>query len=274
MVNSWSFMLKLKETTAMKKLAFLFIALVAIVSLSACRIEKVDNNEPQKTYALNLSDFNSIENQSYCDIHYTQSDTFKVVLKASQRWHDTHTVFVRNGRLFIQENKQQKPKGITVLHINSGSQGAELWVSAPSLTGVTIGGSGDFYAQTDITGNSLQMSIAGSGNFDLKNVAVTNDFTYTVTGSGDFDAANIQAKNVLLRITGSGNIKSKLTKVEDTNFTIAGSGDGTLTFDHCGSASVGIAGNGSASLAGTLQSVDKQVSGSGNIDTSKLQLGK
>ena len=77
----------------MKKLAFLFIAIVTIVSLSACRIEKVsEKNEPKKTFTLNLHDFNSISNQSNCNIFFTQSDTFKVVLKAPQHWYDTHTI--------------------------------------------------------------------------------------------------------------------------------------------------------------------------------------
>ena len=47
----------------MKKLAFLFIALVTILSISACRIEKTDvSNEPAKSYTLNLRDFQSIKN--------------------------------------------------------------------------------------------------------------------------------------------------------------------------------------------------------------------
>ena len=52
----------------MKKLAFMFIALVAILSVSACRIEKVNNSdEPAKSYTLNLRDFQTIKNYSNCD---------------------------------------------------------------------------------------------------------------------------------------------------------------------------------------------------------------
>ena len=61
----------------MKKLAFMFIALMAILSVSACRIEKVDNsNQPRKSYVLNLRDFQSIKNYTSCDIHFTQSNTY------------------------------------------------------------------------------------------------------------------------------------------------------------------------------------------------------
>ena len=113
----------------MKKLAFMFIALVAILSVSACRIEKVNNNdEPTKSYTLNLRDFQSIKNYSNCDIHFTQSDTYKVVLKATPRWYASHTVTANRGELVITQKEEKKQKGITVLHFNTTGDGAELWI--------------------------------------------------------------------------------------------------------------------------------------------------
>lgn len=259
----------------MKKLAFLFIALVALISVSACRIEKINNsNEPAKSYTLNLRDFQSIKNYTGCDIHFTQSNTYKVVLKAPQQWHDTHSITVSNGSLVINEKQEKKQKGITVLHINSGSQYAELWISAPSLAAVSIAGSGDFYAESNITGKGLELSIAGSGDSKLKNVTLTGDFYYIIAGSGNIETGTIQARNASFSISGSGDIESKLAKVKTTKLTIAGSGDGTLAFDHCGYANISISGSGDVNLSGTLQSLDKSVSGAGDIDTDRLTLGK
>ena len=59
-----------------------------------------------------------------------------------------------------------------------------------------------------------------------------------------------------------------------TKLTIAGSSDGTLDFDHCGYANISISGSGDVCLSGTLHSLDQSVSGAGDIDTKKLQLGK
>ncbi len=259
----------------MKKLAFMFIALVAILSVSACRIEKVNNSdEPAKSYTLNLRDFQSIKNFSNCDIHFTQSNTYKVVLKATPQWYDAHTITANNGELVITEKEEKKQKGITVLKFNYISSGAELWISAPNISSVAMGGSGDFYAESDISGQHFHLSIAGSGDSRLKNIRLTDDFSYSVSGSGDVETGIILAKNASFSISGSGDIKSKLTNVENTKLTIAGSGDGSLSFDQCGSAVIGIAGSGDINLSGTLQSLDKRVSGSGDINTSKLQLGK
>lgn len=257
----------------MKKLAFLFIALTTLLSLSACRIEKINNDESLHTQKLNLSGFQTIGNYANCDIHFTQSPTYSVTLKATQQWLDDYSVIVRKGELVVRKERK-KQKGITVLKINNVNTRAELWISAPTLTGVTMGGGGDFIAESDITGSGLELSVAGSGDAELKNVALTGDFSYTVAGSGDLKAAGIQAKNASLGISGSGDIQCRLTKVGYTELTIAGSGDGDLSFDQCGMARVGISGSGDITLSGTLQSLDKRVSGSGDIDTSKLQLAK
>ena len=167
----------------MKKLAFMFIALMAILSVSACRIEKVDNsNQPRKSYVLNLRDFQSIKNYTSCDIHFTQSNTYKVVLKATPRWYATHTITSSHGELVITQKEERKQKGITVLHINTNEDDAELWISAPSLDAVTTAGSGDFHAESDLTGQHLTLSTAGSGDSDLKNVTLSGNFTYSVAG--------------------------------------------------------------------------------------------
>ncbi len=259
----------------MKKTTILLLVFIATLSLSACRIEKINNNkEPEKTWKLDLRNFSAIRNSTGCDIHFTQSDTFKVTLKATQQWRDTHNISVEDGNvLSIYELSQRKKKGITILRINN-EYGAELWISAPSLTNVETYGSGDFTTDRDINGESLNISTAGSGDTSLKGVSLSKNFTYRLSGSGDLITGTIQANKVDYSIAGSGDINSKLNHVNDTRLAIAGSGDADLTFSGCEHATVSISGSGDIKLSGQLKTLDKQVSGSGDIYTSKLQLGK
>lgn len=258
----------------MKKLSLLFIAVLAVLSITSCRIEKVSDKEPTKSYTINIKDFQRIKNYTGCDIHFTQSPTYRAVLKATPRWYASHSITVGQGDLVIIQREEKKQKGITVLKFNHSSDDAELWVSAPSLSEVVTAGSGDFYAETDITGRALEVSIAGSGDSHLRSVTLSEAFTYIVAGSGDLEAGTIQAGSASFSISGSGDVESKLAKVKTTKLTIAGSGDGILDFDHCGHAVISIAGSGDIKLAGTLQSLDQNISGSGDIDTAKLKLGK
>lgn len=257
----------------MKKLALLFIAVVAVVTLSACRVEKIDNDQARKSYTLKLRDFNSIMNYSSCDIHYTQSNTYKVVLKASPHWYETHSVTVNNGQLVIGDRPERKQPGITVLRSHSENQTPELWVSAPTLTRLTAAGSGDFYAETDITGQSLELTVAGSGDSRLKKVSLSDGFVYKVAGSGDIVTGSVQARTVSFRISGSGDVKSRLFRVENTELFISGSGDGDLSFDECVRANVSVSGSGDISLSGNLQSLNKRASGAGEVNTSNLKVG-
>ena len=260
----------------MKKAIYLFlVAFITIVSMSACRIEKVyDSKKPAKTYHLNLTGFNSLQNASNCDIHFVQSDTFKVTLKATQGWYDRHSVGVEDGVLTIKTDKYKSEKGVTVLSVNTYDDQAEMWVSAPSLTDVSLSGSGDFTIDSDLVGESLGIIRMGSGDTKTKNVTLTGGFMYFVSGSGDAQIGTIKAKDAKFSITGSGEIKSGLAGVANTELTISGSGDASLKFTGCDNADLTVTGSGGVTLSGQLKTLNKQVSGSGDVETSGLSLGK
>ncbi len=258
-----------------KALHLIILAVVTIVSMSACRIEKVyDSKKPAKTYHLNLTGFSSLHNASNCDIHFVQSDTFKVTLKATQGWYDRHSVGVEKGVLTIKSDKYKGEKGVTVLSVNTYDDQAEMWVSAPSLTDVSLAGSGDFTIDSDLVGESLGIIRMGSGDTKTKNVTLTDGFLYHVSGSGDAQIGTIKAKDAKFSITGSGEIKSGLAGVANTELTISGSGDASLKFAGCDNADVTVTGSGDVTLSGQLKTLNKQVSGSGDVETSGLSLGK
>lgn len=257
-----------------KALFFLLVAVLTITSMSACRIEKAyDNKQQAKTYNLNLKGFTSLNNASNCDIHFTQSDTYKVTLKATPAWYDHHSLKVENGVLTIKSDKYKGHEGVTVLFINDG-QRAEMWISAPSLDEVSLSGSGDLSFDSDFSGKGLSIIRTGSGNTSANNVSLTGDFKYSVSGSGDADMGSIKAKSASFSVFGSGDVKSGLADVANTELTISGSGDADLNFSNCGNADVSVTGSGDVTLSGELQTLGKHVSGSGDVDTSRLRLGK
>lgn len=169
----------------MKKAIYLFlVAVVTIASMSACRIEKVyDSKSPAQTYHLNLTGFNSLHNATNCDIHFIQSDTFKVTLKATPGWYERHSISVEDGALKVKSDKYKGMKGVTVLSINTNDDQAEMWVSAPSLNDVSLSGSGDFTIDNDFRGKTLGIIRMGSGDTKTKNVTLTDEFMYHVSGS-------------------------------------------------------------------------------------------
>ncbi len=259
----------------MKKTIALFFALITILSMSACRIEKVsDSKQPAQTYHLNIRNFAAISNSTNCDVHFTQSSTYSVTLKATKRWYENHDINVSNGVLTLSEKSQEREKGVTVVSLVNSDGGAELWVSGPNLSAAQMYGSGDFKLESDLRGESLEIDIAGSGDTCLKGVSLNGDFEYNLAGSGDLRTGLIKAQNAKFSVAGSGDIHTGLENVNNIGIGISGSGDVDANFNNCGYASVSISGSGDMTLQGQLKRLDKSVSGSGDIDTSRLQVSK
>jgi Putative auto-transporter adhesin, head GIN domain len=93
-------------------------------------------------------------------------------------------------------------------------------VTAPSLTGLAILGSGDAVA-TGISGDQLSIAISGSGSAKVSGSA--KRVNAAVKGSGDIEAKDLISTSATMAIQGSGDIslhvKSSLTAA------ISGSGD-------------------------------------------------
>lgn len=254
---------------------FLIVAVLAIVSMSACRIEKVyDSDDNLLTHRLDLKGFSSVINASSCDVHFTQSPNYKVTLKASQRWFDSHGISVEDGKLIISSKGRGKQKGISVINMTGHDGSAEIWISAPSLEEVSMSGSGDLSIDSNIKGKNLKVDVRGSSDVKMKDIALSGDFEYAVSGSGDFEMGSLKANTAQISIFGSGDVSSRLVKVSSTNLHISGSGDANLDFSDCGDAEVSVFGSGDIELSGQLKSLTKHVSGSGDIDIAKLRLGK
>jgi hypothetical protein len=117
-------------------------------------------------------------------------------------------------------------------------------VSAPSLTGAEVAGSGgmkidkvaggDFAGEiagsgeielASLSARNASFSIAGSGGVTARGTAETADFD--ITGSGDVRAAGLQVKRAKVSIAGSGNVEARA--VETASIDIMGSGDVVIT---------------------------------------------
>lgn len=66
----------------MKKILFILLTLTTIVSLSACRVEKVTTDYGNTTsWEVDVNDFRGISLAGATMVYYQPSDTFSVVVK-------------------------------------------------------------------------------------------------------------------------------------------------------------------------------------------------
>lgn len=233
----------------MKNIIFLALAILSIITFSSCKVETTKDYGPSKNYPVNVKDFSAVRISYPCDVVYVPSDTFSVVVKAPEKLRDRLQVFVNDGELVIKE--QEKSNEIRLF--DNGIGHALVLVKAPVLVKVDIAGSGDFACKSTIKAPQFYMSISGSGDIDIK---------------------NIEANAVIANIAGSGDIDAGLTNVAKTGISIAGSGDIDMNLNNCGDVKASIAGSGDITLTGKAKTFHSDVSGVGDVDTSKLELTK
>lgn len=94
----------------------------------------------------------------------------------------------------------------------------------------------------------------------------------SLAGSGSFVCNDtLRSDHLNLSIAGSGDVEAALAHVDNTNISIAGSGDVDVDFKACKSVNASILGSGDIDLSGDVESLTKNIGGSGDIDTHKLR---
>ena len=185
-----------------------------------------------------------------------QDHSVEVVGTAEELEH-VETV-VENGRLRIRGS--QDSGWLSWFWSSSRrSVSADVYVSLPSLEGVSIAGSGDVIGETPFSADAFSVEIAGSGNTQLELDA--NSVTVRIAGSG---TASLSGSSETLKadIAGSGNVRASGMNVATAEVNIAGSGDCYVYARELVKAN--IMGSGDVIYRGDPQ-VDSTVMGSGRV---------
>jgi hypothetical protein len=141
-----------------------------------------------------------------------------------------------------------------------GRRALTIHVSAPSLRGAAVAGSGDIRVD-QVEGSNFAASIGGSGNIDLASLKV-EEATFAIGGSGNIRAAG-SAGSSAASIGGSGDLDLRQLETRQSKVSIAGSG--SVSARATEAADISIVGSGDVTMAGGAKcTVNKMGSGSVN----------
>ncbi|TFI58755.1 DUF2807 domain-containing protein [Sphingomonas parva] len=164
---------------------------------------------------------------------------------------DRLDIHVENGELSIGTKE-----GFS-LGWKSQHKPVTIFVTAPSLAGASIGGSGDMKIDR-VSGERFAAAIGGSGDMQIQRVEV-RDARFSVAGSGNIQAIG-KAETGEVSIAGSGDVSLDAFEVQRAKVSVVGSGDVRARVMQ--SADVSIAGSGDVELSGTAKcNVSKMGSG-------------
>ncbi|MCF3108648.1 DUF2807 domain-containing protein [Niabella sp. CC-SYL272] len=213
----------------MKQTLFLVFIAVLFTFVQGCK--KVYPDGPAVKETRNVGGFGKIETTFSAQVEYRTGASKVEVLAADniQRYVITEVI---DDKLVIRT-----PNNVS---IKRGS--VTVYVTAPSLTAITLTGSGNFTAVDEIETGAIDLALTGSGNMTIArlkagsvksrlsgdgDINISNGESdiqdITITGSGNCNAHQMQSRDAKVRITGSGN--AKLWAKDQLNVTITGSGN-------------------------------------------------
>ena len=134
-----------------------------------------------------------------------------------------------------------------------------IHVTAPSLAGASIGGSGDMRIDK-VEGERFAAAIGGSGDMEIGSLRV-GEAEFSIAGSGGITARG-SAERSDISIAGSGDIDLAGVETKTAKVSVVGSGDVTARASE--TAEVSIMGSGDVTLAGPAKCTISKM-GSGNV---------
>lgn len=178
----------------------------------------------------NVAAFSAVELGGAVDISIAVGGAQSVTVKADDNVLPHVRTEVVGGKLKISMNQSVSTRNKL-----------QVVISTPSLTALTVDGSGDAEVSR-IAGNAFRLLLSGSSNVRLAGAVDSADIA--VTGSGDVNGKGLTAKRAKVSINGSGDVS--ITALESLKARIDGSGD--------------------INYYGNPRSVDEQVSGAGDVN--------
>ncbi len=168
------------------------------------------------------------------NVFVTEGEKLSIDVSGDEKAVDALRFSLDDGALGISREKDSwKNNGTAIVR-----------VTLPSLTGITLAGSGDIEAET-LSGKG-DVTIAGSGKTKINRVD-TSSLDLTIAGSGSFEAAGTTG-TLDMTIAGSGKASMAGLSVETADISVAGSGDTEFASD--GKVEANIVGSGSVTVIG------------------------
>ncbi|WP_337672016.1 GIN domain-containing protein [Prevotella sp.] len=270
----------------MKTLRHLSVLLLLLAVGSVCMAcyssKDLNAHGKRVTVTRDVGYFSKVDASGSVDIEFVQGKEQAMRIVGSKQCVDNIVVEKKGETLYVSH----KSNSVTSFFDDD----VTLYIYSPDLTEVNLRGSCSFDVKSALDTDNLKVSVMGSGEADFGSIVCdainfevrgsgdigakridTKNAVANVFGSGDLDFDFLKADNVQFAVSGSGDLDAMLSQVKTMQLNVVGSGDMDIKAQNCGVANCTAAGSGSITLSGTMRDVVKNVTGSGDIDTSNLR---
>lgn len=233
----------------MKNLSILLSAALMIIFTSC---EKVVGEGGLVNETRTTASFAGVASELSANIAYVQGNDYKVELTAQQNILNVIETPVLNNELVVRFKNNVRVKSHEQITIK---------VTAPSISSVSLSGSGNVDVLSPLSANDLSLRVSGSGNIFAPSVTCSH-LGVNISGTGNISINAGAADNENLKISGSGGIDVRNVVAKSVTTTTSGSGNMKVNVSE--SLNVTISGSGSVYYWGTPV-VNTKISGSGKV---------
>ncbi|NVO85463.1 head GIN domain-containing protein [Hymenobacter terrestris] len=234
----------------MKSLRFLLPGLLLALLLTAFQTFAADTRETRT-----VAPFTAVSLGGSMQVVYRQGSPQKVEVQGDTEDLAQIETVVENGKLRIQT----KPGGNLKWSNLKGK--VTIYVTAPTVTALSVGGSGSLRAAEPIRAEKLRLAVGGSGSLVLASVTAET-IDSSVAGSGSLKIGGGSATSQQISISGSGGVSAEALTSKTCEVRVAGSGScrvqATETLD------ARLAGSGGVYVRGNPR-VSSSTAGSGRV---------
>ena len=235
----------------MKTLRFFSLTLLLALLAPVLRLAAAPGREVR-----NMAEFSKLGLANSVRVVLRQGSPQKVEVEASTADLTRLETTVEGSRLRITTKREEGK-----MWSNERFEGpVTVYVTMPTISELSVSGSGEIKAEDAIKTSTLSLSISGSGKIMVPKLTAEK-LTSGVSGSGAITVAGTCPEHEA-RISGSGDVRASDLRTETSNIRISGSGDGRLYASRSLEAS--IAGSGDVYLRGGA-SVNSKIAGSGRV---------
>ncbi len=226
------------------------IILLFAVVFQSCN--KVSGEGPVVSQTFSTGNFSSLESGIDADVFYTQDSFYKVEIQAQQNILNLVRTPIVNGELRLQFEKFRNVSHREKIIVN---------ITAPSLVGLGINGSGTLRALQPLSVPSLKLKVNGSGNVSISQFSGAT-LSADVCGSGNISVSSGNTIYQQIQISGSGAVSTPGLIAKNVTADISGSGYASVQASDF--IDVSISGSGDLYYIGN-PSVHQSISGSGKV---------
>lgn len=231
------------------------IAILSAVLVTSCDLLNIciRGNGKLVTEYHDVSGYNFIVNSTAIDVTVVEADTFGLIMMIDENLADNIVISVTAGTLEIRQN----PIKNCISHTISPS----IIVSAPSIAGLRLSGTGNFTVPA-LSGNDVSVMLSGTGNIAIVSIK-SSTLEITISGTGDLSVTEILCDEAGITLSGTGNLNAA-GAVSHGLFSITGSGDSYTPGLVLQTAAITVYGSGHVHthITGSLNAI---IGGSGNI---------